>query len=353
MARQVLDVIKVAIVGITGYAGVEAARLVLNHPEFKLTFAGSQTFKGQKLCDVYTHLRGITDIVCEEPDVEKIAQAADAAIVALPHGASMKMTCDLAEKGLKVVDLSADYRYDNIDIYEKVYGIKHEYPEWNKKAVYGIPELYREKIKEAPIVANPGCYPTCSILGFAPLLCEKRIDPKSIIIDAASGVSGAGRKSELSYSFCECTENFLAYKPASHRHTSEIAEQFSKLYGEPIKLTFTPHLVPMKRGMLVTGYASLTKEASAEELLELYKEYYKGEYFVRILNKGVYPETKSVAGSNFIDIGIATDKETGRVIVLSAIDNIGKGASGQGIQNLNLMFGIDEKAGLSVSGLYL
>lgn len=345
--------IRVAIVGITGYAGIEAARLILNHPEFQLTFAGGKTFAGKKLSDVYTHFRSITDIVCEETDIDEIAKVADAAIVALPHGASMEMTGALAAKGLKVVDLSADFRYDCLDTYEKVYKIKHTCLELNQKAVYGIPELYRDSIKQTSVVANPGCYPTCSILGFAPLLHNHSVNPKSIIIDAASGVSGAGRKSDLPYSFCECTENFLAYKVASHRHTSEIEEQYSKLFGNSVKLTFTPHLAPMKRGMLATIYADLTQDLSEDELIQMYKEFYQGEFFVRVLDKGVLPETKSVAGSNFVDIGLAVDHEVNRVIVLSAIDNLGKGAAGQGIQNLNIMFGLDEKAGLNVSGLYL
>ncbi|HBN83618.1 MAG TPA: N-acetyl-gamma-glutamyl-phosphate reductase [Clostridiales bacterium] len=345
--------IRVAIIGITGYAGVEAARLILNHPGFQLTFAGGKTFAGKKLSDVYTHFRGITDIICEETDIDKIAEVADAAIVALPHGASMELTYALANKGLKVVDLSADFRYDCLETYEKVYNIKHACPELNENAVYGIPELFREQIKKASVIANPGCYPTCSILGFAPLLQKQLVGSKSIILDAVSGVSGAGRKSDLSYSFCECTENFLAYKVASHRHTSEIEEKFSLLNGQSVKLTFTPHLAPMKRGMMVTGYADLTQEVSATELVQLYKEFYKNEYFVRVMDEGVFPETKSVAGSNFADIGVTVDRDVNRVIVVSVIDNLGKGASGQGVQNLNLMFGIDEKTGLNASGLYL
>lgn len=345
--------IKVAIVGITGYAGIETARLILNHPGFELTYAGGKTFAGKKLSDVYTHLRGITDLICEETDIDKIAEVADVAVVALPHGASMELTGALAAKGMKVVDLSADFRYNRLETYEKTYKLKHACPDVNEKAVYGIPELYREQIKKASVVANPGCYPTCSVLGFAPLLQKKLIDPKTIIIDAASGVSGAGRKTELAYSFCECTENFLAYKVASHRHTSEIEEQFSNLYGQSVKLTFTPHLAPMKRGMMATIYANLAKEISTTELVNLYKEFYQKEYFVRILGEGVFPETKSVAGSNFVDIGLVVDREVNRVIVISTIDNLGKGASGQAVQNLNLMCGMDEKTGLAVSGLYL
>ncbi len=345
--------IRVAIIGITGYAGVETARLVLNHPDYELTYAGGKSFAGRKLSDIYTNLRGITDIKCEEPNVDKIAAVADVAVTALPHGASMDFTVALVKKGLKVVDLSADFRYDNLGTYKKTYKLEHISPEINAQAVYGIPELFREKIKNATVVANPGCYPTCSVLGFAPLLKNKLIDPKTIIIDAASGVSGAGRKTELEYSFCECTENFLAYKVASHRHTSEIEEQFSSLYNQKIKLTFTPHLVPMKRGMMTTIYANLTSSKPASELIQMYKEFYKDEYFIRVMDEGVFPETKSVAGSNFVDIGLAVDQELNRVIVVSAIDNIGKGASGQAIQNLNLICGLDEKSGLTMSGLYL
>ncbi|GAE88657.1 N-acetyl-gamma-glutamyl-phosphate reductase [Acetivibrio straminisolvens JCM 21531] len=290
---------------------------------------------------------------CDELDIDKIADKAEVFVTALPHGISKEVIPKLIEKGKRIVDHSGDFRYKSVEVYEKWYNTTHGMPHLLDLSVYGLPELHREEIKNAQIVGNPGCYPTCSILGLAPLIKNRLVDTKNIIIDAASGVSGAGRKTDLPYQFCECTENFKAYNVSTHRHTSEIEQELSLLAGEELTVSFTPHLVPMKRGMLATIYANLNCEKSTSELIELYKEYYKNEYFVRILDEGKLPETKFVAGSNFIDIGLVVDKRLNRVIVLSAIDNLGKGAAGQAVQDLNIMFGLPEHRGLENSGLYL
>ena len=345
--------INVGIIGATGYVGIEIVRLLQNHPQINITTVVSQSFVGKKISDVYPNLRNVFDMECEGLDIDKISDKADIFITALPHGVSKEVIPKLVEKNKRIIDHSGDFRYKCVEVYEKWYNAKHGMPELLDISVYGLPELHREAIKTAKIIGNPGCYPTCSILGIAPLISNNLIDKKNIIIDAASGVSGAGRSTELSNSFCECTENFKAYKVSTHRHTSEIEQELSLLAGEEILVSFTPHLAPMKRGMLSTIYANLSCEKSASELIGLYKEFYKNEYFVRILEEGNLPETKHVAGSNYIDIGIVVDKRLNRVIVLSAVDNLGKGAAGQAVQDLNIMCELPEQTGLVTSGLYL
>lgn len=345
--------VSVSIIGATGYVGMEIVRLLQHHPNIHIASVVSQNFVGQKISDVYPNLRNIFDIECEGLDIDKISQTADIFITALPHGVSKEVIPVLISKGKRVVDHSGDFRYKNVEVYEKWYGIKHEMGHLLNISVYGLPELYRQSIRKAQIVANPGCYPTCSILGLAPLLANKLIETTNIIIDAASGVSGAGRNTELAYQFCECTENFKAYKVATHRHTSEIEQELSILAGREVMVSFTPHLAPMKRGMLSTIYANLANKSSTGELIKLYKDFYRNEPFVRVLDEGKLPETKFVAGSNFIDIGLVVDKRLNRVIVLSALDNLGKGAAGQAVQCLNIMCGLDEKEGLTAPGLYL
>lgn len=345
--------IKVGVIGATGYVGIEIVRLLQNHPQAEVTVAVSQSFAGQKISDVYPSLRNICDIECQDLNMDAIYDKADVFITALPHGISKEVIPYLLEKGKRVIDHSGDFRYKSVEVYEKWYKLKHVMPELLKEAVYGLPELYRDQIKNARLVANPGCYPTCSILGIAPLLANDIIDTKNIIIDAVSGVSGAGRKTDLPYQFCECDENFKAYGVATHRHTSEIEQELSFIAGEEILISFTPHLAPIKRGMLCTTYANLKKDISTSELLDLYKKHYDGEFFVRVLGEGKLPEVKYVAGSNFIDIGLVVDKRLNRVIVLSALDNLMKGAAGQAVQDLNIMYGIPEQTGLSAPGLYL
>jgi len=345
--------INVGIIGATGYVGIEIVRLLQKHPGIKITSMVSQSFVGQKVSDIYPNLRNVFDMECEVLDIEKISKTADIFITALPHGISKEVIPQLVALNKRVIDHSGDFRYKDVSVYEKWYGIKHEMSSLLDVSVYGLPELYRDKIKDAQIVGNPGCYPTCSILGIAPLLKNKIIETKNIIIDAASGVTGAGRSAELPNQFCECTENFKAYKVSTHRHTSEIEQELSILANEEILISFTPHLVPMKRGMLCTTYANLKDSHSTAELIEMYKEHYKNEFFVRVLDEGKLPESKFTAGSNFIDISLVVDKRLNRVVVLSCLDNLGKGAASQAVQDLNIMCGYNEKTALETPGLYL
>lgn len=345
--------IRACVVGGTGYAGVEVVRLLIGHPEVTITRIVSQSFAGQKISDVYPNLMGICDLTCSSLDVEDIAANCDVVFTALPHGASKDTIPFLHNAGLKVVDLSGDFRYNDPAVYEKWYGVVHDQLELLDKAVYGLCELHREEIKKTTIVGNPGCYTTCSITGLAPLVKAGVIDNKSIIIDAKSGVTGAGRGLKLPNLFCECTETMKAYSVATHRHTSEIEQELSLLAGEDIILSFTPHLAPMKRGIIATIYANLKGEHSAEELLALYRDFYKDEPFIRIYKEGTLPEVKHIAGSNAVGIGLVVDERLNRVIVVSCIDNLIKGAAGQAIQNMNLLFDLPETMGLDMPGLYL
>lgn len=344
--------IKTAVLGATGYAGIELVRLLTSHPEASLELLGSKSFSGQKISEVYQNFNHILEKECEELDMDKVAEC-DVAFTALPHGASKTVIPEILKKGVKVIDLSGDYRYDDVEVYEKWYGEKHSSPELLKESVYGMPELHREKIKNARLIGNPGCYTTCSILGAAPLVKSGLGSTKNIIVDAKSGVTGAGRGLALQTHFCECTENSKAYKIATHRHTSEIEQELSTLAGEEIMISFTPHLIPQKRGILSTIYINLNKPCTTAELTELYKEFYKDEFFVRVKEVGALPETKHVAGSNFVDIGVVVDERLQRAVVVSTLDNIVKGAAGQAVQNMNLLFGLDEKTGLNNPGFYL
>lgn len=345
--------IKAGIVGATGYAGEELVRILSVHPEVEIEAVISKSFAGTPLSELYPTLRGVVDKVCEEVDVKKLSASCDVVFTALPHGASAKLVSELAKTGVKVIDLSADFRYKNPDIYEEWYKVEHCDKPLLETAVYGLCELYRDDIKKARVIGNPGCYTTTSILGCAPMAANKIIDVNSVIIDAKSGVSGAGRKEKLDYSFCECTESMKAYSVAAHRHTSEIEQELSILAGEDMTISFTPHLIPMKRGILATIYANLTKDISTSELIEMYREFYKGEHFIRIYDEGKLPETNHVAGSNFVDIGCVVDKRTHRAIVVSCIDNLFKGAAGQAVQNMNIMFGLEETTGIANPGFYL
>lgn len=344
--------INVAVLGATGYAGIELVRILSSHPDVNIKFLGSHSFDGKKISEVYQNFGHILDIECKDIDLDAIAEC-DLAFTALPHGASKTVIPDLINRGLKVIDLSGDFRYDDIKVYEEWYKQEHSSPELLKEAVYGLCELHREEIKGARLIGNPGCYTTCSILGAAPLLAKGYAETKNIIVDAKSGVTGAGRGLALPYHFCECTENTKAYKIATHRHTSEIEQELSKLAGENIMISFTPHLVPQKRGIFSTIYINLKEKHTTEEITELYKEYYKDEYFVRVKEDGQLPETKHVAGSNFVDIGVVVDERLNRAVVVSTLDNIVKGAAGQAVQNMNIMYGLDEKTGLKNAGFYL
>lgn len=344
--------IKVAVLGATGYAGIELVRILSGHPDVELKILGSHSFAGQPISEVYGNFNHVLDLTCEEIDMDKVAEC-DVAFTALPHGASKDVIPSLIKTGVKVIDLSGDFRYDDIEVYEKWYNQKHSSPELLAESVYGLCELYRDKVKSARLVGNPGCYTTCSILGTYPILKRGLGKSENIIIDAKSGVTGAGRGLGLAYHFCECTENTKAYKIATHRHTSEIEQELSKAAGEEIMVSFTPHLIPQKRGILATIYVNLKKPCTTEELVEVYKDFYKNEHFVRVLDAGKLPETKNVAGSNYVDIGMVVDERLNRAVIVSAIDNIYKGAAGQAVQNMNLMFGLDEKTGIDNAGFYL
>lgn len=345
--------IKAGVLGATGYAGIETVRLLLKHPNVKVTRVVSKSYAGQKLSDLYPNLRGICDLLCAELDVQDIAENCEVVFTALPHGASKEVIPALYEKGLKIIDLSGDFRYNDVKVYEQWYGQPHSAPELLKQSVYGLCELHRDEIPKHRLVGNPGCYTTCSILGLAPLVANKICDTKNLIIDAKSGVTGAGRGLNLPNLFCECTETMKAYKIATHRHTSEIEQELSLLAGEELMVSFTPHLAPMKRGILATCYANLTAKKTAEEIVNLYREFYKNDEFVRVYPAGELPEIKHIAGSNYVGIGVAVDERLNRAIIISCIDNLVKGAAGQAVQNMNLLFGLAENTGLADAGMYL
>jgi len=338
--------LKVAVVGASGYTGVELLRILHSHPEVAVTCVTSEQSAGRPISDVFPTLRGRYDMALENLEPVGIAEQVDIVFTALPHKAAMEVVPTFVKMGKNVVDLSADYRLRDADVYASWYE-KHLNPELLQEAVYGIPELHRAKIGEASLVANPGCYPTSVILGIAPLLKGRVIDPKSIIVDAKSGVSGAGRGAKVEGLYCEVNEGFRAYGVGgTHRHIPEIEQELSLLAGSLLKVAFTPHLVPMDRGILATIYSIPLGRVTAADLITLYEAFYDGEPFVRVLPEGVFPSTAHVRGSNFCDIGIAVDERTGRVIVVSAIDNLVKGASGQAVQNMNLMCGLPETLGL-------
>jgi N-acetyl-gamma-glutamyl-phosphate reductase len=338
--------LKVAIVGASGYTGVELLRILHSHPEVAVTCVTSEQSAGRPVSDVFPTLRGRIDIPLENLEPISIAEKVDFVFTALPHKAAMEVVPTFLKMGKNVVDLSADYRLHDAAVYERWYD-KHLNPDVLKEAVYGIPELRRAQIGEASLVANPGCYPTSVILGLAPLLKGKVVDPKSIIIDAKSGVSGAGRGAKVDGLYCEVNEGFRAYGVGgTHRHIPEIEQELSLLAGKELVVSFTPHLVPMDRGILSTIYTNPLGKVTAADLITLYEAFYDGEPFVRVLPEGIFPSTAYVRGSNFCDIGIAVDERTGRVIIVSAIDNLVKGASGQAVQNMNLMCGLPETLGL-------
>lgn len=338
--------LKVAIVGASGYTGVELIRILHSHPEVAVTCVTSEQSAGRPISDVFPTLRGRYDIELENLEPVGIAEKVDIVFTALPHKAAMEVVPTFLKMNKNVIDLSADYRLRDAEVYGQWYD-KHLNPEFLQEAVYGIPELRRLQIAEASLVANPGCYPTSVILGLAPLLKGKVIDPKSIIIDAKSGVTGAGRGAKVESLYCEVNEGFRAYGVGgTHRHIPEIEQELSLLAGDPLRVSFTPHLVPMDRGILSTIYTNPLGKVSAADLITLYETFYDGEPFVRVLPEGTFPSTAHVRGSNFCDIGIAVDDRTGRVIIVSAIDNLVKGASGQAVQNMNLMCGLPETLGL-------
>uniref|UniRef100_UPI00403F984E N-acetyl-gamma-glutamyl-phosphate reductase n=1 Tax=Paenibacillus sp. FSL K6-1096 TaxID=2921460 RepID=UPI00403F984E len=344
--------LRAAIVGSTGYGGVELIRLLQGHPDIEITSVISSSSAGAPIEEGFPHLTGIVERKLDGVDAAEIAGRADVVFTATPSGVSGKLVPQLLEAGLKVVDLSGDFRLNNGAEYEQWY--KHPAPPeaYLEQAVYGLCEVYGEQAAGVDFISNPGCYPTATLLGLVPALAAGWIKPDSIIIDAKSGVSGAGRGTSLMVHFAEINENLKAYKINKHQHIPEIEQVLSDIAKEKVTVTFTTHLVPMTRGIMSTMYASLTGEHSEQELVDLYRNYYEGRPFVRVREPGIVPATKEVSGSNYCDIGFATDARTGRVTIVSVIDNVVKGAAGQAIQNLNLMMGWEETRGLGYTPVY-
>jgi len=344
--------LKVAVVGASGYTGIELVRLLHGHPEAAVTSVTSEQSAGKRLSEVFPALRSRCDLLLENLEPVRIAEKADLIFTALPHKAAMEVVPTFLALGKQVVDLSADYRLHDAAEYGAWYE-PHMNPELLDKAVYGLPEIRREAIAVADLVANPGCYPTSIILGLAPLLKKGIIDPATIIADSKSGASGAGRSAKVDNLYCEVNDGFKAYGVGGvHRHIPEIEQELSLLAEDRVTISFTPHLVPMDRGILSTVYASPAVAVTAADLLELYNDLYDGEAFVRVLPAGQFPSTAFVRGSNFCDIGLTVDQRTGRIIVVSAIDNLMKGAAGQAVQNMNIMQGLPENMGLELLPLY-
>ena len=344
--------LRVGIVGASGYTGVELARLLAGHPEVEITVATSRQYAGKPLAEVFPNLRKRVEVVCENLGAAELIDRADFFFTAVPHKTAMAIVPELLAAGRKVVDLSADYRLHDVGVYQAWYA-EHTSPELLAEAAYGLPELYRERIRTARLTANPGCYPTSVILALTPLLRRGLIDPATLIIDSKSGTSGAGRAASVATLFCEVTDGFRPYKVGgSHRHIPEIEQELSAAAGRPVTVSFTPHLLPISRGILSTIYASLTPEGRAADLQALFESTYADEPFVRVLPAGTPPATQHVRGSNCCDLGLQRDERTGRLIVMSAIDNIVKGASGQAVQNMNLMLGFPETTGLMGAPLF-
>nr|WP_304954631.1 N-acetyl-gamma-glutamyl-phosphate reductase [uncultured Acetatifactor sp.] len=346
--------IKAGIIGATGYAGGELVRILKNHREAEIVWYGSRSYIDKKYYEVYQNMFRIVEDVCRDDNLAELAEQVDVIFTATPQGFLAGLLTEEILRKVKIVDLSADYRIKDVKVYEKWYGIEHKSPQFIPEAVYGLCELNRNQITASTrLVANPGCYTTCSILTAYPLVKEGLIDVDTLIVDAKSGTSGAGRGAKVPGLFCEVNENIKAYGVATHRHTPEIEEQLGYAGGCEVTINFTPHLVPMNRGILVTEYAKLKRKADGalpawEEIRAVYDKYYAGETFIRVLDKGACPETKWVEGSNYVDIGFVIDERTGRIIMMGALDNLVKGAAGQAVQNMNLLFGLKESEGLEL-----
>jgi len=338
--------IRAAVVGATGYTGEELVKILAGHPEVELVSLTAIVDQPASFGTLFPYFRGKVDLICKELDIDEVSKVSDVVFLALPHTVSMKIAPEFLKRGKKIVDLSADYRLHDTSIYKEWYAADHTDEGNLKKAVYGLPEMYREKIKKANLIANPGCYPTSIVLASLPALKAKEIKIESIIADSKSGVTGAGRKADIGLCFGEVDENLKAYKINSHQHSPEINQELSGVLGKKIEVVFVPHLIPMKRGILSTVYLKLKRGVPEIEALDLYKIYYKDEPFVRVFDKGTLPQIKDVVGTNFCDIGVKVDEEKNLLIVVSAIDNLQKGASGQAVQNMNIMCGFGEKTGL-------
>lgn len=344
--------IKVGIIGATGYAGGELVRILMGHKDAEIKWYGSRSYVDQKYADVYRNMFQIVDAKCMDDNMEELADQVDVIFTATPQGLCASLVNEEILSKTKIIDLSADFRLKDVNVYEEWYKIEHKAPQYIDEAVYGLCEINRDLVKSARIVANPGCYTTCSILTAYPLAKEGLIDMSTLIIDAKSGTSGAGRGAKLPNLYCEVNENIKVYGVATHRHTPEIEEQLGYASGEKVVLNFTPHLVPMNRGILATEYATLKKKVTYEEVKAVYDQYYAKEKFVRVLDRDVCPETKWVEGSNYVDIGFKIDPRTNRIIMMGAIDNLVKGAAGQAVQNMNLLFGLPEDEGLELVPMF-
>ncbi len=346
--------IKAGIIGATGYAGGELVRILMNHKDVEIKWYGSRSYIDKKYYQVYRNMFEIVEDICKDDNLAELAEQVDVIFTATPQGFLAGILTEEILQKVKIVDLSADYRIKDVAVYEKWYGIEHKSPQFIEESVYGLCEINRGKITpETRLVANPGCYTTCSILTAYPMVKEGIIDPGTLIIDAKSGTSGAGRGAKVPNLYCEVNESIKAYGVANHRHTPEIEEQLGYACGSQVLVNFTPHLVPMNRGILVTEYAKLNRKADGtypayEEVKAVYDKYYAQERFVRVLEKGECPETKWVEGSNYVDVNFVIDERTGRIIMMGALDNLVKGAAGQAVQNMNLLFGLKESEGLEM-----
>ncbi len=351
---------KIAVLGATGYTGMELIRLLANHPGVEITFVSSESHAGAELSEVLPQFYGINNMKFSSLEIEAIPSEVEFVFCALPHGRSMEVVPALLNQKKRIIDLSADFRLKDSSLYPKWYERNHLHPELLLQAVYGLSEIYRQEVRETDLLANPGCFPTATILALAPLLTENLVDLKSIIVDAKSGVSGGGRSPKQAFHFSECSDSFKAYRVANHQHTPEIEQELNFLQAGKLlphqenrpgsgnaTITFTPHLLPMNRGILATSYLSLRQDISEHELISCYQSFYQEEFFVNVLNFSTLPETRWVRGTNFCHLGLRLDKRNGRVIVISAIDNLGKGAAGQAIQNMNIMSGWAEETGLN------
>ena len=349
--------VKVGIIGATGYAGNELVRLLMGHKDVEIKWYGSRSYIDKKYAEVYQNMFEIVEDNCLDDNMEELASKVDVIFTATPQGFLAGVLTEEILSKVKIIDLSADFRIKDVKTYEKWYKIEHKSPQFIEEAVYGLCEINRDKVKGARLIANPGCYTTCSILTAYPLVKEGLIDPNTLIIDAKSGTSGAGRGAKLPNLFCEVNENMKAYGVTNHRHTPEIEEQLGYAAGKEIVVNFTPHLVPMNRGILATEYAALNKKADGTlptygEVKAIYDKYYKNEKFVRVLEKDICPETKWVEGSNYVDVNFKIDERTGRIVMMGALDNLVKGAAGQAVQNMNLLFGFDEAEGLNLVPMF-
>lgn len=343
----------VGLVGVTGYTGMELTRILLGHPELRLTRVTSRKEAGKRLAAIYPFLQGtyLAELEITAPDSAELARDCDLVFLAVPHGTAMEMAAELRGHGTRVVDLSADFRLRDRDVYESWYKVEHTRADLLPEAVYGLPELYADQIRRASLVANPGCYPTSAILALYPALAANLIHFDDLVIDSKSGTSGAGRKASVGTLFCEVSDTFKAYNLTKHRHTPEIEQELSLAAGRELRLSFNTHLLPINRGILTTAYARLRSEEDAAEVRACYESFYAGKPWVRVLPAGTMPETRWVRGTNFCDLGLITDPRTNRLIVVSAIDNLCRGASGQAVVNANLMLGLNDSCGLPCAPL--